>query len=315
MKTNTNNGQQVTQFHGAYLTGATALFPLHHHLKEEIMYHPTFAPMITKQRVASPSGTLLARVITPTGLSGLPPLVVLHGISRNAGELVDLFTPEAEKSGRIVVVPHFSEKRWPHFQRPCRAARPDQALLALLSHLAMVDPAFSGPVDLFGHSGGAQLAHRFAMLYPHKVERLNLAAAGWYCLPDTSMTYPYGLGADTTPGSLSWARRHEQALAAFLRLPVQVFVGTEDVMRDEALRKTPRLDRIQGLTRIARAQTYVDRFRAAAMAHSITPDIALTRLPGVAHDVVQAIRHAGLAAKVTGAPLTTGNSHPQAAAS
>jgi pimeloyl-ACP methyl ester carboxylesterase len=269
------------------------------------MHRPTFQTIVTPHRVASPSGTLPARVIRPAGLSGLPPLVVLHGISRNADELVDLFTPEAEKSGRIVVVPHFSASAWPHFQRPCRAARPDQALLALLSHLAVLDAAFAGPVDIFGHSGGAQLAHRFAMLYPNRVVRLNLAAAGWYCLPDTSMAYPYGLGVDADPGSLSWARRHEQALSAYLHLSVQVFVGLEDSLRDDALRQSPKLDRVQGATRIARAQTYVDRFRAAARAKGIVPDITLTQLPGVGHDVAQAIRDAGLASKVATPAKTT----------
>ena len=270
------------------------------------MHRPTFKTLVTSHRVASSSGTLPARVINPAGLSGLPPLVVLHGISRNADELVDLFAPVAEKRGRIVVVPHFSEAYWPHFQRPCRAARPDQALLAMLSHLAMIDNAFAGPVDLFGHSGGAQLAHRFAMLYPHRVGQLNLAAAGWYCLPDTSMAYPYGLGIDAEPTSLPWARRHQQALSAYLRLSVRVFIGLQDSLRDDALRKTPQLDRVQGLTRIARAQTYVAHFRKAAQALGITPDISLTHLPGVGHDVAQAIRDAGLATKVAWGVDTSG---------
>lgn len=270
------------------------------------MHRPTFETTVATHRVASHSGTLPARVITPRSLCGLPPLVVLHGISRNADELVGLFTPEAETWGRIVVVPHFSEDLWPHFQRPCSAARPDQALLALLAHLSMTGPAFSGSVDIFGHSGGAQLAHRFAMLYPHKVGRLNLAAAGWYCLPDASMIYPYGLGADAAPGSLSWARRHQQALPIYLRLSVRVFVGTEDTVRDDSLRTSPLLDRVQGPTRIARARTFVDRFRAAAQIRGLEPDISLTRLTGVGHDVAQAIRHADLARLVTqGAAVCT----------
>ncbi|MCF3975085.1 alpha/beta hydrolase [Paracoccus salsus] len=263
------------------------------------MYHPPFAPMITVHRVASQSGSLRARVITPPMMSDLPPLVVLHGISRNADELVELFRPEAERTGRRIVVPHFSEKKWLNFQRPSRSARPDRALLALLSHLAILDPAFAGPVDLFGHSGGAQLAHRFAMLYPHKVGRLNLVAAGWYCLPDTSMAYPYGLGTDATPGSHTWARRHDHNMPAFLRLSVRVFVGTEDTLRDASLRQNPGLDRIQGRTRIARAETYVERFRLAARAKGILPDINLMRMPGVTHDVAKAITQARLARLVT----------------
>lgn len=264
------------------------------------MPHPDTRPTVTGLRVASAAGSLPARIIRPAAPSSLPPLVVLHGISRNAGALATLFTPWAARSGRMVIVPRFSETRWPHFQRPCRAARPDQALLALLAHLAATDPACAGPVDLFGHSGGAQLAHRFAMLYPHTVGRLNLVAAGWYCLPDASMSYPYGLGTDAARDSLSWVRRSRQGLPAFLRLPVRVFVGTADRDRDPALRTSPALDRGQGPDRIARAETYVARFRSAAQSHGIAPDIALTRLAGIAHDVGQALRRSDLAARVTG---------------
>ena len=263
---------------------------------------PSFTTSHQTLSVASAAGVLPAKIIRPSDQSGLPPLVVLHGISRNADELVDLFRAEAERSGRIVVIPHFSEKRWPIFQRPSRAARPDLALLALLTHVAAVESALSGSFDLFGHSGGAQLAHRFAMLYPHKVGRVHLVAAGWYCLPDAGMPYPYGLGANETPGSQRWVRRHEQALAAYLRLKVQVFVGTNDIGRDESLRKNHALDLLQGRTRLARAETYVQRFTDAAHARAIRPDITLIHLPGVAHDVAEAIRKTGLARLVADRP-------------
>lgn len=101
------------------------------------------------------------------------------------------------------------------------------------------------------------------------------------------------------PKALTWAQRHDHAMPTYLRLTVRVFVGTKDTERDASLRKNPDLDRIQGSTRLARAETYVDRFRAAALARGIVPDIALTRLPGVTHDVAQAIQQADLARRVT----------------
>jgi len=78
-----------------------------------------------------------------------------------------------------------------------------------------------------------------------------------------------------------------------------VFVGTHDIARDESLRQSLELDRIQGRTRLARAERYVAQFRAAALAPGVMPDVALTLLPGVVHDVAQAIEDAGLARLVT----------------
>ena len=246
----------------------------------------------------SHAGILSARVLRPAQAVDAPPLVVLHGISRNADELVQLFTPEVARTGRTLIVPHFPEDRWPVFQRPGKTARPDLALLALLDTVAAQIPQLSGPVDIFGHSGGAQLAHRVAMLYPHRVAALHLAAAGWYCLPDESMPHPYGLAPGNTAQTATWARRHAAALRDFLQIPVHVYVGTEDVTRDPALRKNSALDAQQGPHRRARARTYVDAVNAAALASGLPLRAGLTELPGCDHDVVSAIRQNNLAGRI-----------------
>jgi pimeloyl-ACP methyl ester carboxylesterase len=241
---------------------------------------------------------LSASIIRPSTISDAPPLVVLHGISRNAGTLARLFAPEAARTGRTIIIPHFSLKKWPNFQRPSKAARPDLALLALLDLVASEYPDISGPVDIFGHSGGAQLAHRLAMLYPHRVAALHLAAAGWYCLPDDKMPYPYGLAPGTGSFSAKMLRQNNTALHDFLHIPTWVYVGTEDVTRDDALRKTPSLDAGQGLHRRARAHTYVSALKAAATSAGLKPRASLIELPGCDHDVVRAITQNNLAARV-----------------
>ena len=255
---------------------------------------------LTPRRVTacSSAGRLSARIIRPARLADAPPLVVLHGISRNAGKLARLFLPEAERTGRTVIVPHFPADTWPDFQRPSKAARPDLALLALLDLVVSECPDISGPVEILGHSGGAQLAHRLAMLYPHRVAALHLVAAGWYCLPDESMPYPYGLAPGRDAFSASWSRRKAAALRDFLQIPVCVHVGTEDVIRDDALRKTPALDAKQGPHRLARARTYVGALNAAAEAAGVTPRARLIEMIGCDHDVVRAITQNHLAARV-----------------
>ncbi|MEF8794657.1 alpha/beta fold hydrolase [Thiohalorhabdus sp.] len=246
----------------------------------------------------SAAGRLTARIIRPANPVPAPPVVVLHGISRNAGILAQLFAPEAERTGRTIVVPHFPEKSWPDFQRPSKAARPDQALLALLDAVAAKLPDGAGTVDLFGHSGGAQLTHRFAMLYPHRVAALHLVAAGWYCLPDDTMTYPYGLASGTDRFSTAWARRNAHGLRDFLGLPVCVYVGSKDVIRDPALRTNRTLDARQGPNRHARARTYVMALNAAAERHDLPARAQFVELTDCDHDVVHALTHNHLAFRV-----------------
>lgn len=257
---------------------------------------------IDRLRVASSAGILQARVIRPL-LVGRRPLLVLHGISRNAAELTRLFRKEAERTGRPVIVPHFNQKDWPHFQRPSAATRPDQALLELLNVVAATYPEYGHSYDVFGHSGGAQLAHRLAMLYPQRFGSVSLTAAGWYCLPDESMPYPYGLAPGETADSVDWIRRKRAGLDAYLRLPLRIYVGEKDTERDDALRTGALLDAGQGRTRRDRAHAYVRAVRAAAESRGIIPDITITELSGCRHNVEQSITEGGLARLVTGRGL------------
>jgi pimeloyl-ACP methyl ester carboxylesterase len=225
-----------------------------------------------------------------------PPLFALHGISRDVGALYEAFEQPAMLAGRILVIPHFHQKDWQIFQR-IGAARPDKSLLALKQTLRDSGICTAPQIEIFGYSGGAQLAHRFAMLYPQHVSRLHLGAAGWYCLPDTTLAYPAGLRkAAAKPNAAPNFRSAKVVqLEQFLRIPLRVYVGTEDTQRDPVMRTAPDLDEVQGRHRLARATTYVARFAAAGARHQIIPDASLTHLAGCGHDFSQCASKADLA--------------------
>ena len=191
-------------------------------------------------------------------------MVVLHGISRNAGSLARLFAPEAERTGRTLIVPHFPAKSWPDFQRPSKAARPDQALLALLDAVAASCPIAPGrwisSVIPAGRSSriGSRCSTRTASRRCIWRRRAGTACRTRRC-PIPTASRP---GKDRL-GTL-WARRNAEGLPDFLGLPTCVYVGTEDVTRDPALRKTASLDAKQGPNRHARARSYVAALNAAA---------------------------------------------------
>jgi pimeloyl-ACP methyl ester carboxylesterase len=230
-------------------------------------------------------------ILTPEPL----PLVALHGISRNARAMWQAFSPLAAAEGRALLVPRFAEGQWPRFQQIGRA-RPDLALLDLFQQAGLAGQR----VDLFGFSGGAQLAHRFAMLYPHRVATLHLAAPGWYTLPDTAVPWPLGLGVVPSPRPRIFeaATLSRLQLRQYLSLRVRLWVGAQDTVRDASLRQTADLDAAQGRTRVERAFRYAEVFDRAARAMGIVPDIDLTVLPRCGHDFTECDKVGGLATRV-----------------
>jgi len=101
----------------------------------------------------------------------------------------------------------------------------ERLVATLRSELGLADEAF----DLWGHSAGAQFAHRFALFRPAApVRRIVAAGAGWYTTPDLELDFPYGL-------------RHEQlgfdrlALERWTRRDIVLLRGEREVRRDEHL--------------------------------------------------------------------------------
>jgi pimeloyl-ACP methyl ester carboxylesterase len=269
---------------------------LHQHIEPPV----GGAPNLVAQRLLGLGAgrRLTARLMSQGGpcLTADPlPLVALHGISRNARAMWLAFAPLAAAEGRTLLVPRFAEGVWPRFQQIGRL-RPDLALLDLLGQAGLS----SQPVELFGFSGGAQLAHRFAMLFPHRVETLHLAAPGWYTLPDTTLPWPHGLGAVPSQRLRTFdaAALSRLQLRQYLSLRVRLWVGAQDTARDASLRQSADLDAQQGKTRLERAFRYAEVFDRTARAMGLTPDIDLTVLPGCGHDFTECDQVGGLAARV-----------------
>ena len=83
----------------------------------------------------------------------------------------------------------------------------------------------------------------------------------------------------------------------FLRVPMLVLVGEQDVDRDESFRTSKRLDRHQGRTRVERALRFVDTMRARAGSLGITARHELCVVEGVGHHFRENVR-AGMAERV-----------------
>ena len=226
----------------------------------------------------------------PTTRSSNPPLVVsAHGASRNAEEHGRLLSAYCEMHGAVLVVPVFSPGKYPDYQRLGRVGRGRRADLALdriVEEVAAFTGASAERFHLFGFSGGAQFAHRYALAHPRRVASGVFASAGWYTFPDPTRRFPHG----TWPTAQLPGMRFDAE--EFLKVPMKVIVGENE--HDKQLRRSERLDREQGTSRAERARNWVSAMQATADAHFMEPLATLEILSDCTHSFRRAMLRGGL---------------------
>lgn len=219
-----------------------------------------------------------------------PALVVVHGVATGAQAYFDAFRVLAMRHQRVLLVPSFERPRFKGYQQlggsegDLAAAH---ALLATLSAAAERLGAGLGRVDLVGFSGGAQFAHRFAMLYPGCVRRVVVAAAGWYTYLDPSRPFPHGSG----PSAASGGRPVEAD--RFLQIPLRVMVGENDVHRDRLLRADEVIEAQQGSHRLARGLHWYEHLLQESHRRGDESRSSFRLLPGAGHSFRQALKRGG----------------------
>jgi pimeloyl-ACP methyl ester carboxylesterase len=218
------------------------------------------------------------------------PVVAVHGIARRADEHLAAFEHACARTGRMLVAPLFSEARFWRYQKVVvDDSRADQALLSTLREVEQTTRIETGRVDMFGFSGGAQFAHRFALLHPPRVGRLAVASAGWFTMPELREPFPYGLASGD-----EYDGRFQPDLEGFLKIPTLILVGERDIERDSSLRKGRRIDRRQGVTRVERARRWENALQRAARKVGTRPQARLRVLPDCGHSFETCVRIGGL---------------------
>lgn len=223
--------------------------------------------------------------------AGQEVLVAVHGISRNAAEIAMRFAAHPAFAKTTIIAPLFDKDRFGQYQqletrRPGQT-RADAGLIALLDDLAATEGLPAARVRLFGFSGGAQMAHRFAMFHPERVARLCVVSAGWYAMPDSTIVWPYGIGDGMGAAVVR---------SAFLDIPTTVIVGNRDTRVDASVRQDPVILEHQGRNRLRRARCYVRAVAAYAAACGKPARAALLTLHGVSHDFSQCVAEGDLIA-------------------
>lgn len=144
-----------------------------------------------------------------------PLLVVVHGSARTAEGFRDAFIEFAEEHGCVVLAPLFprsavsADELDGYKLQPPLGYRYDQVLLSIIEEVA-AEYRTAREFYLYGFSGGAQFAHRFAYLHPGRLKAVSIHAPGQVCLPKMYLDV--------------------QGLEALKRVRVQMVVGCEDIL-------------------------------------------------------------------------------------
>ena len=221
-------------------------------------------------------------------------VILVHGIARNADLLIQTFQKISMDKDVILVAPVFDRERCTDYQRLGRSGkgpRADLILKAIINDAKRLTGWRGQKAAFFGHSAGAQFVHRYMFAHPQNVTCAALSAAGWYTFP-TDKAYPRGIRPTHRLPDLHFEP------SRFLRVPTAVFIGKDDIIRDETLNVRPALDRQQGINRLERARKWTASMQRAAKKINITTPLELFELENVGHDFEQAVWNARLHQRV-----------------
>ncbi|MEM8508833.1 MAG: heavy metal-binding domain-containing protein [Bacteroidota bacterium] len=229
-----------------------------------------------------------------------PVVLVIPGSGRDGDEYRDAWIKKAEHYGVLVLSPEYSEKHYPEFWsynlagmisdvqlNPERTAMTgftinndsrtwlfndfDRIFDLVKNKLRLQTQSY----DLFGHSAGGQLLHRFAIFNPdNKANRILAANSGWYTVPTDEKDFPVGLkGSKQSANSVDFSSK------------LVLFLGERDNANETRgdLRHTPELD-AQGLHRLARGKHFYNasKERAATLQKEFYWKLEI--IPNVGHD-------------------------------
>lgn len=222
-----------------------------------------------------------------------PIVIVLHGDDRDAEAYRDAWIAKADRYGLIIAAPEFLEEDFPGSSGYALGnvfvdgndPRPEEENDPAVWTFSVIGPLWedlrtrtgnlTSIYHLFGHSAGAQFAHRLVQFLPEEPLGYALAAnAGWYTVPDDAVAFPYGLGESPLEGGER----------AFFREALVVLAGSEDTDPYSAnLRHTPEAD-AQGAHRLARAVYFVQESAELATAAGEANAWSFVEVEGVGHD-------------------------------
>jgi hypothetical protein len=223
-----------------------------------------------------------------------PILIVLDGSGRFAESLRNDFIVETDKRGFIVLSIEFSSQYFPGSDsynlnnmfadgdNPSAATQNEKsewtssAIEPLFQNFKTLIGNESEKFDLFGFSAGSQLAQRFLIFDSGaSLNRVVLASAGWYNVPNDAVDFPYGLNLSPLA---------EVDKSALFAIETYIIVGQNDTDPNSySLRHNSIVDK-QGDTRFQRAQYFYEKSRLLALDGGYAYNWNYKSIPNTGHE-------------------------------
>ncbi len=236
----------------------------------------------------------------PNGdISTMPIVMSFHGSSRNGSDYRDYWITMANANGFMVFAPEFSSSNYPGLGDGYLMANifddGDNPSLSTYNNpdewtFSVLDPIFeniksdiSGTQEVYnawGHSGGAQFLHRFIMYMPSsKLDVAVCSNAGWYTVPENTVSFPYGILNGQLPNS--------NLITAFSKKLI-IHLGQNDTdPNSPGLRRNSVVDNQQGIHRLERGQYFFSTSQSTAQGLNTAFNWEKHEESGIGHDAQQ----------------------------
>ena len=248
----------------------------------------------------------------PAGnISSMPILFSFHGASRNADDYRDYWIDMANQNGFMVFAPEFSTWNYPGLGDNYLMGNvfddgdnPEESEFNAPSYwtFSVVETLFdfirsdiSGVQETYnawGHSGGAQFLHRFALFIQNSRLGVGVCSnAGWYTVPENEIDFPYGIALPFLPSNqnlFNFLQNSDFELdnnyIQFFQKDLVVHLGTNDINPNSSgLRHNSVVDNQQGLNRFVRGQYFYNFSQQQSDNFNMTFNWELHHVDGVGH--------------------------------
>lgn len=240
-------------------------------------------------------------------------LLVIPGAGRNADDYRDSWVEASEKHDVLIVSPSYAEKNYNYgdyhlggvvkdlnltkgvsFKKGTNQVHIDEEIVEfhvnpergawmfndfdrLFEMIKETTGSKQKKYDMFGHSAGGQILHRFVLFFPEsKADRILASNAGTYTLPDVTTDFPFGIKN---------LKIEEKSLKRSMKKQLVMFLGELDndtetrgrMLRSETADK-------QGTNRLARGTHFFNYSQDLSKSKGWRSNWQIEVVSGVGHD-------------------------------